>query len=133
PTPRRLLALGALIAIAFATYGSLVPLHARAMTFAQAVTEFQRLRYVPFAVASKTDFLANFTLFVPIGFLSTGALAAGRSRPPLAFLAVPLVVGCAAALSISIEFAQIFIPDRTASLNDVANETMGAAAGALVW
>jgi VanZ family protein len=131
-TTRRVLALGAIIAIAFAIYGSLVPLHARAMTFAQALTEFRRLHYVPFALASKTDFLANVTLFIPIGFLSTGALSAGRPRS-VALMVLPLVAGFAAALSVSMEFAQIFIPDRTASLNDVANETVGAIAGALAW
>jgi len=131
-TTRRLLALGALLTIGFAIYGSLVPLHARHITLDEAVLEFRALRYVPFVLASKTDFLSNFVLFLPIGFLLTGAIAAGR---PMAarLLAVVLVSTLSAALSLSIEFAQIFIPGRTASLNDIANETMGAIAGALAW
>jgi VanZ family protein len=131
-TTRRLLALGAMLAVGFATYGSLVPLHVRPLSFAAAVGEFTTLHRVPFAVESKTDLLSNFALFLPIGFLGTGALAAGRSRF-VALIAVAGVVACAFALSIGIEFAQVFIPSRTASLNDITNETAGACFGALAW
>lgn len=131
-TTRRLLAAGALLAVGFAVYGSLVPLDVQHMTFREAVALFRALRYTPFAFASKTDFLSNVALFLPIGFLSTGAIAAGRSRL-VGLLMVPIVVLFAAGLSLSIEFAQIFIPDRTASLNDMANETAGAIVGAIAW
>ena len=87
-TTRRLLAFGALLAVGFAIYGSLVPLHVRPLAFAEAVREFRALRLVPFAVESKTDLLSNFALFLPIGFLATGAIAAGRSRPGV-FMAIP--------------------------------------------
>ena len=131
-TTRRLLALGALLAAGFAAYGSLVPLHVRPLAFADAVREFRALERVPFAIESKTDLLSNFALFLPIGFLGTGALAAGRSRL-IGPIAVAVVVACAFALSIGIEFAQLFVPMRTASLNDITNETAGACIGALAW
>jgi VanZ family protein len=131
-TTRRLLGLGALLAAGFALYGSLVPLHVRPMAFADAVREFRALERVPFAAESKTDLLSNFALFLPIGFLGTGALVAGRSRLA-GFVAIPFVLAFAVALSVGIEFAQIFIPSRTASLNDIANETAGAVAGAIAW
>ena len=131
-TTRRLLALGALLAAGFATYGSLVPLHVRPLAFADAVREFRALERVPFAIESKTDLLSNFALFLPIGFLGTGALAAGRSRL-IGLVGVAVVVACAFALSVGIEFAQIFVPMRTASLNDITNETAGACFGALAW
>ena len=131
-TTRRLLACGALLAAGFAIYGSLVPLHVRPLTFADAVREFRALHRIPFAVESKTDLLSNFALFLPIGFLATGALAAGRSRLAVA-IAVPVVIAFAVVLSVGIEFAQLFVPSRTASLNDIANETAGAIAGVIVW
>src|SRR6187401_2897967 len=131
-TTRRLLALGALLAVGFAIYGSLVPLQVRPLAFADALREFLALHRIPFAVESKTDLLSNFALFLPIGFLGTGALAAGRSRRA-GLVAVPFVVAFAGALSVGIEFAQIFIPSRTASLNDIANETGGAVAGVIAW
>jgi len=131
-TTRRLLALGALLAVGFAIYGSLVPLQVRPLAFADALREFLALHRIPFAVESKTDLLSNFALFLPIGFLGTGALAAGRSRRA-GLVAVPFVVAFAGALSVGIEFAQIFIPSRTASLNDIANETAGAVAGVIAW
>lgn len=129
---RRILVAGALLFIAFAIYGSLVPLRSRHLTFNEAIAQFRALRFTPFAFASKTDTLSNFALFLPIGFLSTGAIVAGRSRLTSA-MAVPMVVLVAGALSVSIEFAQIFIPGRTASLNDVASETAGALCGAIGW
>ena len=131
-TTRRLMAFGAALAVGFAIYGSLVPLRVRPLAFADAVREFRAVRRVPFAFESKTDLLSNFALFLPIGFLATGAIASGRSRPAV-LMAIPGVVAFAGALSVGIEFAQIFIPLRTASLNDIANETAGAAAGALAW
>ena len=131
-TTRRLLALGALLAAGFATYGSLVPLHVRPLSLAAAVSEFTALHRVPFSIESKTDLLSNFALFLPIGFLGTGAVAAGRSRL-VGLIAVAMVVACAFALSVGIEFAQLFIPMRTASLNDITNETAGACFGALAW
>ncbi len=131
-TTRRLLAFGAALAVGFAIYGSLVPLRVRPLAFAEAVREFRAVRRVPLAVESKTDLLSNFALFFPIGFLATGAIASGRSRLA-GVMAIPGVVAFAGALSVGIEFAQIFIPARTASLNDIANETAGAAAGVLAW
>jgi VanZ family protein len=71
-------------------------------------------------------------LFPPIGFLGTGALAAGRSRL-IGLVGVAVVVACAFALSVGIEFAQIFVPMRTASINDITNQTAGACFGALAW
>ena len=84
-TTRRLLAFGAALAVGFAIYGSLVPLRVRPLAFADAVREFRALRRVPFAVESKTDLLSNFALFFPIGFLATGAIATGRSRPAVSW------------------------------------------------
>ncbi len=131
-TTRVLLALGALFAAAFAVYGSLVPLHVRHVAFSDAVAEFLAVEYIPFALASKTDFLSNVVLFLPIGFLVTGSIAAGRRRA-LAIALVPLVTVAAFGFSIAIEFSQIFVLGRTPSYNDIVNETTGAALGALAW
>ena len=131
-TTRRLLALGALLAAAFAVYGSLVPLHVRHVPLTDAIAEFRAVEYIPFADASKTDFLSNVVLFLPIGFLVTGAIASGRRRSLVAAL-VPLVTVAAFIFSVGIEFSQIFVIGRTPSYNDIVNETTGAALGALAW
>jgi hypothetical protein len=67
------------------------------------------------------DALANVILFAPFGL----ALAlTGRTGSRW--------IGCAALLSVTIEFAQLMIPGRDPSLGDVCFNTLGAATGQLV-
>jgi len=113
--------LGWLIA-GFIVYGSLYPFHVQALpagvTLARAVE--LALAHGP---GGRGDLLANIALYVPLGF----ALAARRSML-VALLGATL--GCAA-LSATMELAQIFVPGRDASIWDLALNTAGGAAGAL--
>jgi hypothetical protein len=71
---------------------------------------------------SGTEALANIALFVPLGFLLT-------------FVAHSALVASAAcaALSAGIEYAQLtLLPSRVPTLDDVAHNTLGGFAGALV-
>ena len=117
--------------VAFAAYGSFVPLHLRRMGLGEAVQRFAATPLVPLAHASRSDFITNVLLFVPIGFLLLGALA-NRSRGLAVALLLP-VVAIAVALSVAIEFGQIFVHGRTPSWNDVVAESLGSFIGALVW
>ena len=49
-----------------------------------------------------------------------------------AALALPIALACGA-LSVAIEFGQIFVDGRTPSWNDVVAESLGGALGALLW
>jgi VanZ family protein len=68
--------------------------------------------------------VANVLLFVPLGFLLAGAL------PRLNGVLVWLL--CTAA-SLGVETAQIWLPDRDASLRDVALNSLGAALGVVLF
>ena len=133
PLVRRLvLFAGFLLCVAFAWYGSLVPLQFKPLTFDEAVRRFLAdAHYSPLARASGSDFVANVLLFVPIGFFLAGALA-DRSRS-VALLVFPAVLGAGVALSVVIEFTQVFSSGRTPSWNDVIAESLGACGGALLW
>ena len=129
---RRLILLAvAGIFVAFAAYGSFVPLRWNSVPLDAAVAQFAQTPFIPLSRASRSDFLTNVLLFVPIGFFLLGA-AANRSRALAAAWFVPVVL-LALGLSVGIEFGQIFVSGRTPSWNDVFAETLGGALGALTW
>src|SRR4029078_10683264 len=100
----------ALLFLAFAAYGSIVPLQLRRMSIRDGWTIFSATPFVPLREVSRTDFASNILLFVPIGFLLLGAAAPrGRARA-IGWLAPVLVA--AATASVSIEFSQVFFSGR---------------------
>ena len=115
---------------AFSAYGSFVPLDFKRIAVADAIDTFARTPLVPLARASRSDFITNVLLFVPIGFFLLGALG-GLGRQAY-WLFLPVVAACLG-LSIAIEFGQIFVSGRTPSWNDVLAETIGGSAGAALW
>jgi glycopeptide antibiotics resistance protein len=127
---RRLVLLSlALLFMAFAIYGSFVPLSLRHISVGEAVWQFVRTRFDPHL--SGTDFVSNVLLFIPIGFFLIGGLA-DRSRSLAITLLLP-VVGFGVVLSIAIEFGQTFVVGRTPSWDDVLAESMGCTVGSLAW
>jgi len=125
----------ALLAIGYtlvAIYGSLVPFE-----FAWPAHFFtsagQTLTSLPArATASLFDVAANVALFVPLGFLWSGATLFSGSQKQRAARSVAIVLS-AALLSAAIECLQVGLPARTVSPFDVAAETLGAALGCGAW
>jgi glycopeptide antibiotics resistance protein len=76
--------------------------------------------------------MVNVLLFVPLTFLTMGALTCDRSRT-IRLIAAPVLVPASACLAASIEFAQTWFANRTVSLNDIVAETIGGAIGAACW
>jgi glycopeptide antibiotics resistance protein len=126
------LSLLAAACIVLAVYGSLVPLQFTPIDFSIAMKRFDDIPMLKLGVESRADWVANILLFVPIGFFVVGALSVDRSRRSTVAAAVPVVVGCFA-LSVAIEFTQLWFPTRTVSQNDVAAETIGGLMGCLLW
>jgi len=119
--------------MAFAVYGSLIPLEPRPLTLEAAIARFCEVHWLDLGVASRADLVANLLLFLPIGFFVTGALRADRRGRLGLAAAVALTAAFGASLSLAIEFTQVYFPARTVSLNDIAAETTGAVLGALAW
>lgn len=123
----------ALGAIAFIAYGSFVPFNFQAVPWADAVAEFARARAVGFVVFSRTDLAANVLVMVPVGYFLLAWLRTDRVR--LAgdlIVAAGAVVACIA-LSVAVEFGQVFFPPRQPSWTDVIAESIGGAIGAGLW
>ncbi len=125
------LALGVAI---FVVYGSLVPFKYRWRPFDDAVHGFRWVLEHRTGIQSRSDFLANFALGLPLGF----ALAAWRllDRDPSA--ARRVTVGLAVwplctLFAAAVEFSQLYFPNRTCSGSDILAQSLGAAVGLLVF
>jgi len=131
-TARRHLWLAGLGYLLFVVYGSLVPLDFRPMPLDAAVAAFRRIPWLQLGIGSRADWVANLLLFIPLAFLFAGALSHGRGV--LARLLASLfVLAAGVALSLGIEFTQLFFPQRTVSQNDIAAECLGAVIGIVAW
>jgi len=130
--PRGQLWLAALVYTAFVIYGSLVPLEFRAIPWDEAVAQFSALPFHEIGMDSRVDWATNLLLFIPLTFLWMGALTAGKGLARTA-LAPLLLIPAAAALSVGIEFAQLFFLQRTTSQNDIFAESLGGVIGVVVW
>lgn len=130
--PRALLWLVALAYTVFVLYGSLVPLKFHVLPWDVAVARFGAIPFLKLGIGSRADWVANLLLFIPLTYLWMGAMTAGGGR--LRSLAATLaLVPAATALSVGIEFTQLFFPPRTVSQNDIFAETLGGLIGVLAW
>lgn len=117
---------------ALVIYGSLVPLQYEPLPLAEAVSRFRDISFLQLGAGERADWVANILLFVPLGFLASG-VAAGGQRGWRGLLMLPLAIAACGVLSVAIEFAQLWFPQRTVSQNDVAAEALGATIGAGFW
>ncbi|MBE0548027.1 MAG: VanZ family protein [Rubrivivax sp.] len=126
------LLLGALAFLAFVVYGSLVPLRFQALPWDQALERFRSMPYLALGIGSRADWVANILLFIPLCFLWAGVVWPQR-RSAWRVVAAGLLFVAAVALSVAIEFVQLYFPPRTVSLNDIVAEATGAAIGIGLW
>ena len=119
--------------MAFAVYASLIP-----FTFASRPLDIAWAEYRAILSTgsmrgiSRTNFLANILLFVPVGFGLTGSRLAERRRRA-AFSAVLAVLAASVGLSLVVEFLQLFAPARVPAFSDVAAQTFGCLFGIIGW
>lgn len=78
-------------------------------------------------VSMMSDAFLNVVVYVPLGALAF--LSQARRRSPRAAVAVAILTGLF--LSLGMELLQVYVPGRTSSLLDVANNVTGAFVGAL--
>jgi len=116
----------------FVVYGSLVPLEFNNLPVETAVNQFKTIRYLNLGAASRADWIANILLYIPLAFGASATLGSVRYPLVRVLLSVGVLVFCLA-LAVAVEFAQLFFPPRTVSLNDLIAETLGTVIGVLGW
>jgi len=130
--PGRVYAVLAVSYAALVVYGLLVPLEYRHRPFEEAVRAFAATPYLDLGVGNRADLVANLLLFIPLAFFAMGALTREDALPGR-WLMAGLTLAGAAALSLVVEFLQLYFPPRTVSWNDVLAECTGAALGTALW
>lgn len=118
--------------LALALYGSLVPFHFRALPIGEVIDRFRTINYYQLGIESRSDWVANILLFIPLSFLAMASLCVDRRRG-FGPLVAPIVVASCGAASLAIEFTQICFPPRTVSVNDIVAESIGGLLGTLLW
>ncbi|WP_169337161.1 VanZ family protein [Arsukibacterium perlucidum] len=122
------LLLSLIVYLAFVIYGSLVPLHYVGISLDEAIQRYSQIRYLDLGIQSRADWVANILLFIPLAFLL--AAVSFKVASPLRNLVLALVIQLlCTSLAFSIEFIQLFFPQRTVSINDIIAESLGAFSG----
>jgi glycopeptide antibiotics resistance protein len=132
PRRRGKLALAALCYLAFVVYGSIVPLDFNPMAPAAAIDAFTALLRSGPAIDSHLDFATNVLLSIPLAFLWTGALWPGRNFALRLLVSIAVFCACVA-VSVSVEFLQLFFRGRTASRDDILAQAIGEVIGITLW
>jgi VanZ family protein len=122
----------AVLSLLCVLYGSVVPLRLHeADSWADAMARLGALPFEPTRSVWTGDFFVNVLVFLPVGFFAGGAIAGDSHRGAVSTV-VPVAlfsVGAAALL----EFAQLFVQDRTAAWSDVLALSLGGMAGSVLW
>jgi VanZ family protein len=103
-------------------YGSLFPFELRHVDVHGPLDVVRRLRW---GISTRGDIFANVLLYLPFGAALAFAQPAGTA---LRRVLVATLAG--AALSLTVELAQVFLVSRVASWADVVNNTLGSFTGA---
>ena len=118
---------------AIALYGSLVPFHFAPLGLGDAAEQFAQILAGGAIFRSRSDFLANVLLFVPIGFFWLATLSMDRAGRPWRFVSIAVVLASCLASSFFIEFLQTWFPGRVPSRGDIVAQSLGALVGIALW
>src|SRR5262245_16393807 len=101
-----------------------VPLHP-----GEAWHAYVTMPFVKHGVDQRSDWMGNLLMFVPLGFLATGALAWRRRR----WQGGVLALGLCLVFLLAVKYAQLFFPPRTVTFNYVAAQAVGALIGTVLY
>jgi VanZ family protein len=130
---RRTFGLISLLVALLIVWVSVIPFNFRPVPAGQIVATVYGLgRPLPTNL-SRADILANGIAFAAFGLVAMGTLAFARRGVAARLGALATVLAGGLALSIAVEFAQIFLPGRESSVVDVGTHAVGTLAGAVAF
>jgi VanZ family protein len=128
---QRYLLWGTFCYAAIILYGSLVPFHFQPLSISEVFSQFEQVCTTPIKLTSRSDFLANVLLFVPLSFLVMGILTF-RQHGSLWLMMIPVTLACTL-FGALIEYLQLLFPPRNSSLTDILAQSIGSVSGAFLW
>jgi VanZ family protein len=120
----------ALVMAYASTFVGRLGLHFVPLDPAEALNRLVNIPYVEHGSNQRSDWMGNLLLLVPLGFLTAGWFTPRERGSPLA--AIAAFAGCFLFILL-VKYAQIFFPPRTVTLNYVIAQSLGAAAGVLLF
>ena len=113
--------------MAFTIYASLIPFEFRWVPVDRATQRFHQVMLGERAErTSRSNYLANLLLFVPIGFGLAGAVFLDRRLTPDVLARGAAILPASLAVSLTAEFLQIYTRERIVSRYDVIRRRWGA-------
>ncbi len=133
--PARWRARAALAALAYAALAAhllFIPYDYAPLAFDEGFARFARIPWMALGSDQNVALVSRALTLLPLGLLLSVALvprAGAAARLAAALAAIALGIVCA----VAINFAQLWFPARTVSLNNVAAQSAGVTIGALAW
>lgn len=124
-------AFAALVCALAIVYVSLIPFNFRPIALDTAWQAFREVAFLRLSMFNRADWIANLVAYVPFGLFVAAATRGPGRVSVVASMVAAVVLG--AALAFGAEFAQLYFPGRTVSLNDIAAAILGAAVGGGLW
>ena len=122
----------ALASLLVVVYLTLVPFEFRDLTLADAWRQYLAMDRGPVSDRDRQQWMANALMFMPLGFFLTAWLTVyARSFVARLLLALLVCLFCLA-LTAAVELGQVWMPNRRASLNDIAANFSGGVGGVLL-
>lgn len=116
----------------FVIYGSLVPLELDSRPIETLWQDYWNAYASGWSMSNRTDWFANFLLFIPLTYLWLGLWWRESNRPGNILKSLLLIIASWLLCS-AIEFTQLFFKERTTSINDIVAETLGGITGIYLW
>jgi len=117
----------------FIIYGSWVPFDFTFRPWAEVVEAFHWSLTERLWPASRSDWIANVMLGVPLGYFLLGTMRLDRPGGWGTSFAMVLLLPCCIALALVVEFGQLYLPSRTCAGSDVLAQGLGAIVGMIGW
>ncbi len=123
----------ALLSLLAVLYLTLLPFEFGDVAVAEAWQRFLAMEQGAVRSGARQQWVANALMFMPLGFFLTAWLTLNRRSGLVRLLLGMVVAAFCLLVTASVEFAQIWLPNRNPSLNDISANFVGGAVGATVW
>jgi VanZ family protein len=123
----------ALLFAGIAVYGSFVPFWFEAYTWDEVAAQIQAWTQAPLQIGSRSDFLANVLLAIPLALCTLAALTVDRHSLAVRLGWFLAVIAATSGFAVVLELAQFWFPPRTPSRSDILAQTAGGIIGAELW